>query len=92
VRLDRQAVLDSASSPDPPRLWVMLDEAALRRGVGGPAVMDGRIDRLIQAAKQPNVALFVLPLGVESLAVPGGGFTILRFAANEVPDVVTSGY
>lgn len=91
VRLDRQAVLAPPHGADPPTLWMIVDEAALRRGVGGPEVMAGQIDRLIRAAKEPNIALFVLPLGMEGLAVPGGGFTILRFAGGHIPDVVHVG-
>ena len=49
VKLTRQHVL---SRPEPLRLWAVLDEAALHRVVGGPAVMAAQLDRLAGALRQ----------------------------------------
>ena len=49
------------SRPDPPSLWVVIDEAVLRRPVGGAAVMRAQLDRLIDATGKPNITLQVLP-------------------------------
>src|SRR5262245_28594941 len=57
VRLTRQQLLTRA---DPPWLWTVVDEAALRRPVGGAKVMRTQIERLIEAAELPNVTLQVL--------------------------------
>src|SRR5882757_10715639 len=58
VRTARQAVLRQ----DPPlELWAVLDEAVLRRGVGGPAVMADQLRSLCGAAALPQVHLQVLP-------------------------------
>ncbi|WP_282798032.1 helix-turn-helix transcriptional regulator [Streptomyces sp. CC224B] len=58
VRLARQDVLRS----EPPlRLSVILDEAVLRRQVGGPEVLSGQLRRLLDAAQLPQVRLQVLP-------------------------------
>jgi hypothetical protein len=84
VRVKRQELLAAA---DPPRLWAILDEAALRRPVGGTPVMRGQVRRLLEAAEMPAVTLQVLPFSADGHAA-GGTFTILRFAELDVPDVV----
>src|SRR3984885_5119883 len=58
LRLERQRVLARRS---PPRVWVVVDEAALRRPIGGPEVMRGQIERLIEAGKEPNITVQVMP-------------------------------
>jgi hypothetical protein len=72
----------------PPRLWAVVDEAALRRPVGGPEVMRGQLERLIEATKLPNVTLQVLPFEVGAHPAMLGSFSILRFPDRELPDVV----
>jgi len=85
LRMARQTLLQRA---DPPRLRVVLDEAALRRPVGGSRVMRAQLERLIEATRLPNVTLRVLPL--DAGAHPGivGSFSILGFGDRELPDVV----
>lgn len=85
LRMARQQILDR---PDPPRLWVVIDEAVLRRPVGGPAVMGAQIGRLIEAAARPNVTLQLLPLAAGAHPVMYGMFHLLRFPAAELPDVI----
>ena len=85
VRLTRQQVL---TRPNPPLLWTVVDEAALRRPVGGSNVLAAQIERLIEAADLPNVTLQVLRFDVGAHAAMTGAFSVLRFADEEVPDVV----
>ncbi len=86
LRLERQQVL---TRPDPPKLWAVVDEAALRRRVGGRRVMRDQLEALIgSVAKMPNVRLQVLPLAAGGHAAAGGPFTILRFAQQDLPDLV----
>jgi hypothetical protein len=85
LRLGRQALLERA---DAPRLWAVVDEAALRRPVGGRQVMRGQLERLIEATKLPNVTLQVLPFGTGAHPAMVGAFSVLRFADQELPDVV----
>jgi hypothetical protein len=85
VRLERQQVL---ARPDAPLFWTVVDEAVLRRPIGGPAVMREQIEALIQATKLPNVRLQVIPFRVGGHAAAGGAFTILRFPEEDLPDVV----
>jgi hypothetical protein len=66
----------------------VVDEAALRRPIGGPEVMREQLDRLIAAAAEPNVTLQVLPFASGGHAAEGGAFTIMRFPEPELPDIV----
>jgi DNA-binding XRE family transcriptional regulator len=85
LRLARQMLL---TRQGPPRLWAVVDEAALRRPVGGPEVMRGQLERLIEATKLPNVTLQILPFASGAHAAMGSAFSILRFADREIPDIV----
>ena len=85
LRLARQTLL---TREQPPRLWAVIDEAAMRRPVGGREVMRGQLERLIEAAKLPNVTLQVLPFDAGAHPAMLGAFSILRFADRELPDVV----
>jgi hypothetical protein len=85
LRIMRQQILTRS---DPPTLWVVLDEAVLRRPVGGPAVMRAQLGRIIDAAAQPNVTLQVLPFAAGAHPVMYGMFHLLRFPTAELPDVI----
>ena len=85
LRMARQTVL---TREHPPRLWAVIDEAALRRPVGGPGVMKGQVARLLDAAALPNVTLQILPLDVGAHPAMVGSFSVLRFPDQELPDVV----
>jgi DNA-binding XRE family transcriptional regulator len=85
LRMARQMLL---TREQPPRLWAVVDEAALRRPVGGREVLRGQLERLIEAAKLPNVTLQILPFGSGAHPAMFGSFSVLRFADRELPDVV----
>jgi transcriptional regulator with XRE-family HTH domain len=85
LRMDRQRVL---TRPSPPRLWAVLDEAVLRRHIGGDDVMLGQLERLIEASKEPNITLQVMPFIFGGHAAEAGSFTIMRFPELELPDVI----
>jgi hypothetical protein len=85
LRMTRQKLL---TRPDPPQLWVVVDEGALRRPVGGPEIMRAQLNALIDATKQPNVRLQVIPFRAGGHAAAGGSFSILRFPDQDLPDVV----
>ncbi|MFG2372339.1 helix-turn-helix domain-containing protein [Streptomyces sp. NPDC048504] len=85
VRLARQDVLRA----DPPlALSVVLDEAVLRREVGGPGVMARQLDRLVEAAKLPQVRLQVLPFAAGAHIGITGPFVIFSFPSTSDLDVV----
>ncbi|WP_084338391.1 Scr1 family TA system antitoxin-like transcriptional regulator [Actinomadura oligospora] len=85
LRLQRQERL---TAPDAPRLWAVLDESALKRPIGGPEVMRGQLEHLIEVSKLPNVTIQVMPFKFGAHAAEGGAFTILRFPEQDLPDVV----
>jgi transcriptional regulator with XRE-family HTH domain len=85
LRMARQALLER---PDPPNLWVVLDEALLRRPAGSPAVMREQLKHLLSMAERPNVTLQIIPFQAGGHAAAGGPFSILRFAQPDLPDVV----
>jgi hypothetical protein len=69
------------------KLWVVLDEAALRRPVAGTAVQIEQLRYLEKACSSPTLTLQVIPYGAGGHAAPTG-FSILRFAERDLPDVV----
>jgi hypothetical protein len=85
LRVARQTLLTRANAP---MLWAVVDEAALRRPVGGPKVLRAQLERLIEAAKLPNVTLQVLPFNVGAHPAMVGAFGILRFTEQELPDII----
>jgi transcriptional regulator with XRE-family HTH domain len=85
LRAARQEML---AKPGAPRLWTVIDEAALRRPIGGPAVMRAQLERLIEATEEPGITVQVVPFGSGGHAAEGGAFTIMRFPETELPDVV----
>ena len=83
ARLTRQELLQSER---PPELWTVVDESALHRQVGGPAVLRSQLEALADRGRPKNVTVQVIPL--EAGAHPGmdSAFTILQL--EEVSDVV----
>ncbi|MCX2924839.1 helix-turn-helix domain-containing protein [Streptomyces sp. NEAU-W12] len=85
VRLARQDVLRA----DPPLGFsAVLDEAVLRRQVGGPGVMTRQLERLVEAARLPQVRLQVLPFTAGAHIGVTGPFVIFSFSRTSDLDVV----
>jgi transcriptional regulator with XRE-family HTH domain len=76
------------ASPGAPTLWAVLDEAVVRRPVGGYDVMRRQVEHLIAMSELPNVTLQIVPFGAGGHAAAGGPFTILRFAEPDLSDIV----
>jgi transcriptional regulator with XRE-family HTH domain len=85
LRLKRQ---DLIRRPDPPKIWSVMDEAVLRRPVGGPALMRAQFRHLIEVSELPHVTLQVVPFASGCHAAESGSFTVLRFYEQDLPDVV----
>jgi hypothetical protein len=85
LRLKRQDVL---ANPEPPQVWSVMDEAVLRRPLGGRAVMRAQLEHLAEIASLPHVTIQVVPFGGGGHAAAGGSFNILRFAEPDLPDIV----
>ncbi len=85
MRLKRQDLL---AGPDRPQVWSVIDEGALRRPVGGAAVMRAQLKRLIEVTELRQVTIQVVPFSRGGHAAAGGSFTVLRFAEPDLPDIV----
>jgi hypothetical protein len=85
LRMRRQSLL---TSEEPPHLWAVVDEAVLRRPLGGVPVMRKQLQYLLEVTEMPNVTLQVVPFELGGHAAAGGPFSILRFADRDLPDVV----
>ncbi|EFL22041.1 MULTISPECIES: helix-turn-helix domain-containing protein [Streptomyces] len=84
LRLERQALL---RRPDPPMLWVVMDETVLRRPIGGSETMRAQIGRLIEVADSPQIRLQVMPFDAGPHPAMYGPFHIFRFPIPELPDI-----
>lgn len=85
LRVARQTLLTDAKAP---QYWIVIDEAALRRAIGGRPVMHAQLQRLIDAAALPSVTLQVLPFAAGAHAGLDGEFTVLSYRDPADPDVV----
>jgi len=85
LRMARQQLL---TGRQPPRVWSVMDEAALRRPVGGRHVMRAQLQRLLEVAAMQQVTVQVVPFRRGGHAAAGGSFTVLRFGEPDLPDVV----
>lgn len=83
ARMHRQRIL---TGEDPPRLWVVLDENAVRRRIGGASVMRAQLIRLRQATEVPRIVVQVVPADVSTHPALAGSFALLSFAQG--PEVI----
>lgn len=82
--IKRQALLHRTDRPG--RLWVILDEAVLRRRVGDATTMRRQLEHLIEITELPQVTVQVVPFCSGGAAA--GAITLLRFCEPELADVV----
>jgi len=85
ARISRQQILHRE---DPPKLWAVMDESALRRVVGSREIMREQLRQLIDICEHEAVTLQVLPFAAGAHRALGGAFTILRFSEPDLRDVV----
>lgn len=88
VRLARQNA--ALNREEPLQLWVIVDESALHREVGGASAFNRQLKRLRDAAEQPNITLQILPFGAGAHAGMLGPFVIFEFPVQADLDVVYS--
>lgn len=86
MRLRRQHRIYAPACPL--RLWVVLDETALRRVVGSPDIMREQLEHLNALSDEPHITVQVLPYAVGAHPGLSGQFSILRFAGNTTAGVV----
>ncbi len=73
---------------DPPRIWAVVEEAALRRPVGSDQLRRDQLEHLLKLGDKPHITIQILPVTKHAHAAAGGAFTILRFGETELPDIV----
>ncbi|MDX3375071.1 helix-turn-helix transcriptional regulator [Streptomyces sp. ME02-6991-2A] len=76
ARLERAAILEG---PTPPAVWAVLDEAVLRRPVGGPEAMAEQIDHIIALTESERIRTHVIPLGLGYHPLLDGMLTLMWF-------------
>ncbi|MCO5971551.1 helix-turn-helix domain-containing protein [Actinoallomurus soli] len=86
IRMKRQDVLTRTT---PPSIRVILDEAVLRRQVGGPDVMRAQLQRLLDVAQSPQVTLQVIPFSAGAHWGVTGAFTLMKISGAGALRVVT---
>lgn len=75
IRMKRQELLER---DDPPLLWCVIDEAALRRRVGRQDVMRAQLQHLLAMSQRPHITIQVLPFTSGAHAAAVGSFALLR--------------
>ncbi|UGY90284.1 DUF5753 domain-containing protein [Streptomyces gobiensis] len=81
VRTERQKLL--AREGEPLEFWAVLDEAAIRRPLGGPDVMRAQLQHLAETSRLPNVTLQVIPEHKGGHPGMGGTFSLLEFEEDD---------
>jgi len=76
ARLRRQRLLQGDNRP---RYHVVLDEAVLRRGVGGSALMVAQLDKVLEAVRHDKVTVQIIPFDSGAYAAADGYFVLLEF-------------
>ncbi len=84
VRMQRQKLLEGEGAP---RLWAVIDEAAIRRVEGSPAVLKGQLEHLLAIEPRTNVTLQLLPFAAGFHPGLYGSFMLMGFPEPN-PDVV----
>lgn len=76
ARMERQAIL---TRDHPPTLWIVMDEGALHRPVGGPPVMAEQLSHLMELVRRPNIVVQIIPASTGAHEGLRGPFTIADF-------------
>ncbi|WP_328600674.1 helix-turn-helix domain-containing protein [Actinomadura physcomitrii] len=85
ARMQRQVVL---TKEHPLKLWAIVDEAAIRRAVGGGDVMREQLEHLLRITELPTVQLQVIPFGAGAHPGMPGSFVVMKFVEELGPELV----
>jgi transcriptional regulator with XRE-family HTH domain len=85
IRMKRQQVLQQ---PDMPLMFFIMDEAAVRRLVGGPEAMRHQIERLLDESDKPTVTIEVVPFSAGAHPGMQGSFMLFEFPDAEDDDAL----
>lgn len=87
VRLKRQRILEREA---PPAYWAIMDEAALKRPIGGPNCMIDQLNHLLHMAARPRVVLQVLPFSRGAYPMLGGSLNLRTLPSGETLATIES--
>jgi transcriptional regulator with XRE-family HTH domain len=82
ARMERQRILER---PEPPMLWIVIDEGVLHRPVGSLEVMSSQLKHLIDVAEHPHISLQILPYNAYSVVGLLGAFAIAELPSGVPP-------
>jgi transcriptional regulator with XRE-family HTH domain len=85
ARMERQQRLYEAK---PPKYRVLLDEAVLRRHIGGPSVMRAQLDHVLALMREEKATVHVIPYAVGAYGANESNFTYLEFVGTKLPHMV----
>ncbi|MCX4911547.1 helix-turn-helix transcriptional regulator [Streptomyces sp. NBC_00878] len=85
LRMKRQEILHRQRAT---QLWAVIDEAALRRPVGGTSAMRAQLRHLIEVCQLPRVTVQIVPFLAGGHPAAGGPVTIVRLPGGQLPDMV----
>jgi len=85
ARMRRQQLLEQ---PVRPRVRILMDEAALRREVGGPAVMRDQLTKILQFSDEAKVIVQVIPFSAGAHASVDSNFTFFEFGDSALSDLI----
>ncbi|MEV6231466.1 helix-turn-helix transcriptional regulator [Saccharopolyspora shandongensis] len=85
LRMARKQAL--VREDEPLIIWAVLDEAVVRRKVGGPDIMGAQLGHLLSMSEQPNVTIQILPFEVGAHVAASGSFTLVEFAEPTDPEI-----
>lgn len=84
LRASRQQALANSGT----QLWAVIDEGALRRPIGGRPIMRAQLEHLLELRHDPSIKIQVMPFTFGGHAAEVGAFSLLRFAQQDLPDVI----
>jgi transcriptional regulator with XRE-family HTH domain len=89
LRMDRQrAFRERLTKPNPPRIVAVIDEAVLRRPIGGRDALRRQLTHLLDLSAQPAYTIAVIPLDMVHQSGIGGNFELLQFSGDQHKDVL----
>ncbi|MCO5996782.1 DUF5753 domain-containing protein [Actinoallomurus rhizosphaericola] len=82
ARMERQATI--LGRPDPPYVWVLLDEDVLDDCIGGPEVMQAQLRHLLELMQRPNVSIRIIPRSAGAHIGKDGPFRIITVDSRDI--------
>jgi transcriptional regulator with XRE-family HTH domain len=85
ARVERQELLKREGTPE---LFFIVSEAAVRIAIGGPAVMAGQLQRILELSKRDDITFRIMPFAQGAHPGLQGPFVLMQFPDPEDGDVL----